>query len=214
MFSVASLDVHSDHMRAANILGVIAAGLSACSGGTGAESPTPPTTPAVEAPTSGPATASPSTAPTSTLPPPPTTQATTTLPPPTTTTIATPTPAQAYLLIVGPNNQVQNDLWAKYAGSPRGSINTVAKYAAWCAESAPLDEALAAQLKAVAWPADVIDEMTRLLNALAVEAGAKYACAKATNWDGVAAAYPESIPDETSAAASLVRAALGLPLDR
>jgi hypothetical protein len=147
-------------------------------------------------------------APTTTLP-----QTTTTPPttePPTTTTTVDPmavAPLQ-YTALAYENNTALAAINAKYA-------NTLSErnLRATCAETAPVVEAFANGVASTAWPEPVQDEAAALAKDAAAGAGDLYDCANARTAADAIPAW-NRYADRGGDAASAMRLALGLPIER
>lgn len=192
-----------------NKLAVLAIGatlaLAACSGGSQSAEPT-----TTQAPTT-------TAAPITTTVVPPTTMPPTTMPPtteaPTTPTTIDPmeTARLAYAGLTGELNPALAAANEKY-GTP-----TTKTVRAECAELAPIVERFANAIRDGDWPQSVKDEADTLSKSEAADTGHLYACANAAT--GSAAipdwnAYIDNATGPGSAAASAMRLALGLPIDR
>lgn len=174
----------------------------ACSGGSGDEDAAVATSTTVV----------PSTAPAAT------TAAPTTTIPPTTTTVAETTttldPMEAarleYFGASSDFNTRTAEIWSRYEDG--GGVSE-GEAQAYCAEMAPIEEQWAQQIAGYAWPETVRDEADALAKAAAGMAGTFYDCADETGRAAyeVLAAMPL---DASSAEASAIRLALGLPIGR
>jgi hypothetical protein len=79
---------------------------------------------------------------------------------------------------------------------------------------APVNEKFANDIKAATWPPDAQDEADALSAAAAGDAGVLYSCAKATTDSGAQATLAGHNFQTAADAASAMRLALGLPIDR
>jgi hypothetical protein len=181
------------------LIAAIALVLAACGASKAATAP-----PATQAPTitQAPATTE---APT-TLPP--TTEAPTTTVPPTTTTVDPMETARTAYAGLTSSNFTLNDIYKKY--NPLSAKNI----RAYCAEIAPIEEQFANSVRDGSWPASVQDAANTLAKTSAAVAGQEYACANAATPTEAVAAF-NAIPGAPNQdAASAMRLALGMTLDR
>jgi hypothetical protein len=147
----------------------------------------------------------------------PTTTATTTSTTTTAVTTTTLDPAiarqQAYFLINTPFNVAVEEMNERTKGKTSASLSAFKEL---CAFMAPLEEKVAAELRAYPGWGDAQDEVDALASASAAASGLYYQCSRATSRDQ-AEAIDLQLQIEVAkgtAAASTVRSALGLPIDR
>jgi hypothetical protein len=181
-------------------------GLAACGGATKAATPAATVAPVTAAPTTAPpvvTTVAPTTvAPTTTVPP-------TTVAPTTTTTIDPMETARlAYAGLTSGTNPVIDELYKTY----KASRHTLADVQTLCAVLAPVEESFANSIRDGNWPSSVQAEADALAKADAALTFNLYRCANATTLANAVAAW--NTPDNVADAASAMRLALGMPINR
>jgi len=189
------------------------------------DSSSPPATAPTSVPATSPSTTSTTSATTTTKPP--TTEATstsssttsttapsvpTTTVAPTTTLDASTLAQQQYFYISSAYNQARTDVGNSFASPLPWS-----DYPAFCAQMAAIEEQFAHDVAAYDWPAEADDEANALAATSAAVAGNLYEC---SHREGTRAAQQplldayDAAAQSASDAASAMRVAIGLPIDR